>query len=157
MKACFFNIYYNVRLYFDEYKLKFDVQNINGFDVYADIYTYSHLINRHYFPNMNKGLGASMNDNIPGVNMRNLPNSLLNLVYLYSKQKQLKQAIEYLLFKINGDPYILWIKYGKIGILQNRKGFEIRSFYKCEQQFDLDKFDNTSDVKIGDGIFAAVK
>ena len=44
-------------------------------------------MNRHYFPYMNLGNGASMNDNIPRVDIRNLPASLLDLVELHAKYK----------------------------------------------------------------------
>lgn len=155
-KACFFHIYYNIRLYFDELNLKAIVKNIDGFNVYGNIYTYSHVLNRHYFPYMNKGLGTSINDDIPGVDLNNLPNSLLNLIDLHSKHKHLEQTLEYLLFKIKSDPYILWIKYGKIAILQNRVGFEIRSFYKCSQKCDLVKYNGTTDISITDEIVISI-
>lgn len=157
-KACFFHIYYTVRLYFDEYKEKekFVTQRINEYDVYGDIYTYSHVLNRHYFPYMNKGLAATMNDDIFGVDIRNLPYSLLKMIFLYSQHKQLDKTTEYLLYKIKGNPYILWIKYGKIATLKNREGFEIRSFYKCIEQRDIDKYNGTVDVKIADEMFIAI-
>lgn len=158
MKACFFNIYYSVRLYFDEYKNdeKCDTMKIDGFDVYADIYTYSHVLNRHYFPYMNKGIISTMNADIPGVDIRNLPKSLLQLVNIYSHHKHLETTTEYLLFKIQGEPYILWIKYGKIGILSGRVGFEIRSFYKCGLQNDLGKFDGKADIQISNDIVISI-
>ena len=151
-KACFFHIYYFVRLYFDEYKFKANFRNIFGFDFYGDIFTYTHVLNRHYFPYMNLGNGASMNDDIPGVEIRNLPASLLDLVELHAKYKAIDKKTEYLLFRINCDPYILWIKYGKIGTLQNVEGFEIRSFYKCSEQWDFDKYNGTTEIKVDDQI-----
>lgn len=156
MKACFFHIYYFVRLYFDEFKFKAVSRSICGFDVYGDIFTYTHVLNRHYFPCMNFGNGASMNDNIPGVDIRNLPESLLDSVELHAKYKAIDEKTEYLLFRINGDPYILWIKYGKIGTLQNVEGFEIRSFYKCSEQWDFDKYNGTTDIKVDDQITVVI-
>ena len=95
MKACFFHIYYFVRLYFDEFKFKAVSRSICGFDVYGDIFTYTHVLNRHYFPCMNFGNGASMNDNIPGVDIRNLPESLLDSVELHAKYKAIDEKTEY--------------------------------------------------------------
>ena len=105
---------------------------------------------------MNKGLAATMNDDIPGINIRNLPCSLLMMINLYSHYKHLDKATEYLLYIRKGSPYILWIKYGKIATLKKREGFEIRSFYKCIEQRDLDKYNGTNDLKIADEIFIAI-
>ena len=155
-KACFFHIYYTVRLFYDEYNEKYDSLKIDGYDVYGDIYTYSHVLNRHYFPYMNKDLTATMNNDIPGIDIRNLPCSLLMMINLYSHHKHLDKTTEYLLYRIKGNPYILWIKYGKIATLKQREGFEIRSFYKCIEQRDLDKYNGTNDVKIAKEIFIAI-
>ena len=55
MKSMFFNTMYNARVYFDEMpqNSKCVHEVINGLDVYADIYTYCHVLIRHYYPQMN--------------------------------------------------------------------------------------------------------
>ena len=68
----------------------------------------------------------------------------------------MRQKTEYLLFRINGDPYILWIKYGKIGTLQNVEGFAIRSFYKCSEQRDFDRYNYTTTIKVDDQIIVVL-
>ena len=156
-KACFFHIYYTVKLYFDGYKnVKADVEYINRFHMFADIYTYSHVLCRHYYPNMNKGLGPTMNGKIDAVDIRNLPHSLLDLVVKSSEYLKLDKDKQYILYVINGNRYILWIKYGFFGRHNNQEGFEIRSFYKCSEQRDLEKYDGTIEVKITDDIFLCV-
>ena len=51
--ACFFNIYYNVKLYFDELSKPYVIMKICGFDVVFNVYSYIHIYSRHYIPNMN--------------------------------------------------------------------------------------------------------
>jgi len=156
LKACFFHIYYNVRLYFDECEEKADLQHICGFDVYADIYSYSHVLSRHYYPIMNKNSNVTMNDDIPEINIRTLPNSLLNLIKLYSSEKSIDRDTQYLLYRIKDKPYILWLKYGEIPILKRKEGFEIRSFYRCEEQTDLDKYNGTKNIPITKNIAISI-
>lgn len=156
-KACFFHIYYTVRLYFDEYKNeKMDERNVRGYRVFADIYTYSHVLCRHYYPDMNRGLGPTMNGKIDGLDIRNLPQSLLDLVEKSSKYINLDEKTQYILYEINRNPYILWIEYGSFGRHNDQNGFEIRTFYKCSKQRDLEKYNGTIEVKITDDIFLCV-
>ncbi len=65
--ACFFDIYYNVKLYFDELPHPYLVQRISGFDVVFNVYSYIHIYSRHYIPNMNYDIGLSTNPELPGV------------------------------------------------------------------------------------------
>lgn len=157
IKAMFFHIYYKVRYYFDEKKgIKAEKRTINGINIYADIYTYCHVLVRHYFPGMNKGnIGGSLNDKIPCIDIEELPDSLLKLVELHNKIVPLTSKTEYLLYLIQNNKYIMWLKYCKIGILKNKKGFEIRSFYKCTRQNDLEKYKNKSNkvLQINENIY----
>ena len=141
MKAVFFHIMYKVRLYFDEkpQKEKYDKIVINNINVFADIYTYCHVLTRHYYPLMNSKVGGTLNENIPFVDVNNLPKSLLSLVVAYNKINPITIKTEYLLFEFQQVKYIMWLKYGQTNYcIEN--SLIVRSFYKCEEKRDLEKF-----------------
>ena len=138
--ACFFNIYYNVKLYFDELPKPYVIKKICGFDVVFNVYSYIHIYSRHYIPNMNQDIGLSTNPELPDVDFDELPLSILALVEKNSKDNALTTATEYCLFTNQGDKYILWLKY-KLLNETKEYGFEVRSFYKCIEERDLAKFD----------------
>lgn len=144
--ATFFHIYYIIRMYFDEKPSKCDVDNIGGFNVVADIYTCCHVLSRHYFWLMQEG-GASLNDDIPILNIKSLPSSLLGLVRLHCTKASINQQTEFLLFEYDNVKYILWMKYGRVDSAK-MEGFQIRSFYKCETELDLNKFDEKIAIEI---------
>ena len=64
------------------------------------------------------------------------------------KKKTITTSTEYLLFIVDGEKYILWLKYGKIALLGNVTGMEIRSFYHCEEHQDLEKFKGKTVIEI---------
>lgn len=154
--AVFYHIYYKVRCYFDELKNKREHQIISGFVFYADIYTYSHVLSRHYFPYMNDGIGGTINDDIPYVDVFELPSSLFKLISDYASVVNITEKTEYLLFEMNGSKYILWIRIEKNLSMENRKQFQIRSFYRCTQQFDLEKFKGLTKKHIRNYLYAFV-
>lgn len=154
----FFYIYYKARLYFEEKKEKALIFDIQGFKFVANIYTYCHILSRHYVPSLNRGLTNSMNSNIPCIDIDNLLESLQNLVQLYFQHDHsLSESTEYLLFNINGEKYILWIKYKRLSELSKDYGFEIRSFYKCESEQDIEKFSGTKEIQLMEGCAACIK
>ena len=55
---------------------------------------------------------------------------------------------------MDGTKYILWIKYGMS--LEGAKQFQIRSFYKCTEQRDLDKFEDLIKMHIRESLYAYV-
>lgn len=143
MKSIFFHTMYNARVFFDERPKneKCICEKINGFYVYADIYTYCHVLIRHYYPQMNiDGIGGTLNSNIKAVDVRELPVSLLRLVRLYSEFVELTIQTEYLLYELEGEKYILWLKYKKLGYNDKEKAFRVCSFYRCSIPVDLDKY-----------------
>lgn len=156
MKSMFFHTMYNARVFFDEKPKneKCIYERINDFYVFADIYTYCHVLIRHYFPQMNiDGIGGTLNSDIKAVDMRELPVSLLRLVRLYSEFKELTIQTEHLLYELEGEKYILWLKYKNIGYHDKGKAFRICSFYKCGVPSDLDKYiGKTPHVIIKDSI-----
>lgn len=146
--AVFFYIYYRAKLYFDEKHHKFITFNILGFDFVLNIYTFCHIFTRHYIPSLNRGLPNTMNDDIPFIDVNNFFDSLKMLIDSYYRTNPtLTSNTEFMLFKIKGDPYIIWIKYKNIDGL-NTMGFEVRSFYKCADINDLSRFKNTTEIKL---------
>lgn len=147
-RSTFYHVYYLVRKYFDEMKVKAETCVICGINFYADIYSYAHILTRHYYPKMNYGIGGSLNEDIPVLDIWNMPSSVLELVKLYAERKDITTSTEHLLFIVDNEKYILWVKYGKIALLGNQIGMEIRSFYHCEKHQDLEKFNGKQVVEI---------
>ena len=50
----------------------------------------------------------------------------------------------------------LWIKYGVIPNLKDKMGFEIRSFYRCSEQRDINKYEGLTRRHIREGLYAVV-
>lgn len=145
----FFYIYYKAKLYFGDNKYKCLIFNIIKYDFVINIYTFCHIFSRHYVPSLNRGLPNTMNDSIKYIDINNFAESLRDLIVLYfTHNKDLTLSTEYLLFKFNGEPYIIWIKYKKMDELKKREGFEVRSFYKCESDTDLSRFIGTKEIKL---------
>ena len=136
--ATFFHIYYRVKLYFDEKPQPYIVRQIGGFDVVFNVYSFVHIMSRHYYPDMNKGIGVSLNTDFGSINLDFLPEDMLTLIEKSNTQCPVTLKTEYQLFSIGRDYYILWLKYKRLNETQ-KEGFEVRSFYKCEEQRDLDK------------------
>lgn len=156
INTTFYHIYYKVKCYFDEIKDRSEVKSIGGNNFYADVYTYSHVLSRHYVPLMNKGVGGTLNEQIPYIDVFELPQSLLDLIDDYAKHGVITERTEYLLFEMDGVKYILWIKFGAIPNLKDKVGFEVRSFYRCSEQGDIDKFQNLTKRHIREGLYAVV-
>lgn len=100
---------------------------------------------------MNDGIGVSFNSKQKAINLDELPTCILSLVDKHTQVSGLSIHTEFLLYEIEGKKYILWIKY----ISQTDFfGFQVRSFYKCESQLDLDKFIGKTKTQIEKNIFA---
>lgn len=147
IKALFFHIYYYAKLYFDEKKNKYEEITINGFKVRFDIYSFIHIMSRHYYPDMNADIGISLNSSIPEIDLYELPTSILDLIKPYFLYTILTKKIEFLLLTIQEEKYILWIKYCTLDGTNKERGFQVRSFYKCEAQHDLNKFIDKTEIK----------
>ena len=135
--ASFFHIYYKAKLFFDEKPKPYVLRVVGGFDVVFNIYSFVHIMSRHYFPDMNKGIGASLNDGFE-IDLDYLPDEVLPLIERSNSISPITRETEYLLYSIGADHYIIWLKYKVLNETKN-EGFEVRSFYKCEDQRDLDK------------------
>jgi len=146
--AVFFHIYYKAKIYYDE-KKKYDEIMIDKFIVRFDIYSFIHIMSRHYYPNINLEAGISLNSMSSIINMEELPISVLNLIKQHTSFSYLTQKTEFLLFEIDGEKYIIWIKFRNI---ENNAIFQVRSFYKCKEQRDLNKFSNKRKFVLSDKI-----
>lgn len=156
MRSTFYHVYYHVRKYFDGVKVKAETCVICGINFYADIYSYAHILTRHYYPKMNCGIGGSLNEDIPVLDVWNLPSSVLELIKLYAEKNNITTSTEYLLFIVDNEKYILWIKYGEISLLSNQIGMEVRSFYHCEEHHDLEKFEGKKVIVIDEHLSIAI-
>lgn len=136
--ATFFHIYYHAKLYYDEKPKPYVIKNIGGFDVVINTYSFVHILSRHYYPNMNRDIGITLNTEMECMNLDYLPEELFPLIEKHNQQCPLTKGTEYLLYSYGKDFYILWLKY-KILNETKKEGFEVRSFYKCEERRDIDK------------------
>ena len=147
--GCFFHIYYHVRLYFDELPNPYVIKSINGIDVVFNVYSYVHIYNRHYIPNMNYRLGnASMNPEMDVVNLDELPDSIFGMLERYNDLKPITIHTEYCLFTWKGYKFILWLKKKRLNETK-KEGLEVRSFYKCTSEVDLVKFNKNNFFVLG--------
>ncbi|MDL2212642.1 hypothetical protein LJC29_01585 [Bacteroides sp. OttesenSCG-928-N06] len=143
-----FFIYYKVKLFFDGLADKYVVLNTNGEKIIINIYSYVHILYRHYFPSMNlKKIDRSINIDIPYIDIENLPFSLKDFLkdYFAHDTAPLDATREYLLFAYKGLKHIIWIKYHKLEELNNDYGFELRTIYLCKEARDISKFNNTTE------------
>ena len=146
--ACFFNIYYHVKLYFDELIHPYVLRQINGIDVVFNVFTYVHIYSRHYIPNMNLDIGEmSMNQELEVVDLEELPDSIFALLEKANAQTPIIHTTEFCLFELQGIKYILWLKYKRLNETKDN-GLEIRSFYRCTEERDLKKFSSNSFISI---------
>lgn len=156
--ASFFWIYYRAKLYFEEKGQSFLLFKVQQYSFVANIYSFCHILSRHYIPSMNVGLSTTINSDIPCIDINNFLESIKNMVLIYfEKDPYIDNDKQYLLYKINGERYILWIKYKNLNELSHKKGFEIRSFYRCERIDDVSKFDGAKDVEFADGCYCCIK
>ena len=138
--ACFFDIYYHVQLYFDELPQPYVLRKINGLDTVFNVYSYVHIYSRHYFPNMNQDLGTvTLNPEIGLIDLDELPDSIFDLMERYNSSIPITSGTEYCLFTWQDSCFILWLKYKKLNETKDY-GLEVRSFYKCTEERDLEKF-----------------
>lgn len=151
-KIVFFYIYYKTRVFFDEMQDKYLSVNINGNMVIADIYTCCHVMSRHYFPPMNSILNVSLNDDIIGVDVMNLPESLLKLVESCSTVTPLTKNTEYYLLLINNIKHIIWLKFHSNNCAK-KQCLQIRSFYKCCDKSDISKFIGKRQYLVSNNIY----
>lgn len=142
-----FYIYYKVKLFFDSLSDKYVTLNVSGHNIIMNIYSFVHILFRHYFPSLDDDKrDRSINDPLPFLDMEYLPESVKAFLTLYFSwdKKPIDSTREYLLFSFKGDKYIIWLKYKFLDELNNM-GFEFRTLYKCVENRDLEKFDGLTE------------
>lgn len=148
LKAIFFFIYYKVKYFFDEKRSTYIQRNILGYEFIANTYTFCHILSRHYIPSLNDIFGVSLNTENLLIDIQKMPESIMNIVNSYFTVKgTLDKKMEYILIKIDNEPYIIWLKYKKLNELKQKEGFEIRTFYKPLAKEISEKFEGKSKVK----------
>ena len=138
-----FFIYYKVKLFFDELTDKFILLKALGGDIIINIYSFVHILFRHYIPSLDiKKTDRSINKEMPFLDIENLPLSIKDFLIIYFNydKSALTKSREYILFSFKNNKYIIWIKY-------SNSQFELRTLYLCEHQRDLDKFKNLTEHK----------
>lgn len=136
--ATFFHIYYRVKLFFDEHPHPYVIRRIGGYDVIFNVYSFVHILSRHYYPNMNLEIGISLNKELDCLNLDYLPDDIFRLIERSNSQTAINCETEYLLYSFDNDYYIMWLKYKRLNETKNM-GLEVRSFYRCEEQRDFEK------------------
>ena len=136
--ATFYHIYYRVKLFFDERPNPYIVRCIGGYDVVFNVYSFVHILSRHYYPNMNHDIGLSLNKELGCINLDYLPDEIFKLIERSNSRTALSRDTEYLLYSSDNEYYIMWLKYKRLNETK-KMGLEVRSFYKCKEQRDLEK------------------
>ena len=148
--ACFFHIYYHVKLYFDELSQPYILKRINGIDIVFNVYSYVHIYSRHYIPNMNLDLGTvSLNPETGAIDLDELPDSIFSLLESFNDSFPLASDTQYCLFTWEDCFFILWLKPKVLNETKSR-GLEVRSFYKCIEKRDLVKFADGRSIPLRD-------
>lgn len=156
--AVFFYIYYKAKLYFEERSTKYLLFKVMKYDIVLNIYTFCHIFTRHYVPSLNRGLPNTMNEDISFIDINNFLDSLKHLIVLYYESiPRLTPETEYMLFRINGQPYIIWIKYKNLDEISGRMGFEVRSFYKCTNENDISRFQKTKEIRLFENCMCCIE
>lgn len=136
--------YFIVKAYFKNLKdsaLVFVAGN-NTFSI--NIYSYVHVLSRHYMPQINSiHHDKSFNDDLPFIDVFNLPTSLRDLIttYFTNLPHNNSQTKEHIIFAYKNSFYIIRIKFKKLPEIANELGFEIRTLYKIQKDRDLKLID----------------
>jgi hypothetical protein len=106
---------------------------------------------------MNRGLENTMNSNIPCIDIDYFQESIQDLIVKYfTYNPVLDSQKKYLLYQICGEKYIIWIKYKKLNEISHKEGFEVRSFYKCEKEIDILKYQGTKEVEFDKDCYCCI-
>ena len=149
--SCFFFIYYKAKLFFEEQGTDHFIFELGGYRFVANVFTFCHILSRHYIPTMNEELDVSFNGTALFDDCNNIIPSIKNLLVSYFEKTSkfnMKKNNGYILFKNKDDKYIMRIKCRKMSCLSNGIGYEIRTFFKCEKDAELSLFSNTTDISL---------
>lgn len=150
-KTSSFYVYFTVKSFFKNFKSDYVLFNAFGKTFSVNIYSYVHILSRHYMPKMN-GIDheRSFNREISFINPFYLPEGIQVLISKYQSHARngFQLNCEYMIFKEGSHHYILWWKVKKLAELKFKLGYEVRSFYRVYLQRDIDKIKDKEAVVI---------
>jgi hypothetical protein len=87
---------------------------------------------------MNHDIGKSLNAELDCVDLDYLPDNIFSLIEKRNSLYALTHDTEFLVYSYGQDYYMLWLKYKRLNETRGF-GFEVRSFYVCESEIDMDR------------------
>jgi len=150
-----FYIYYVTKTFFRSHKGNFVLFQAFGETFLVNIYSYVHILFRHYIPDLN-GIDSerSFNSELLCIDPFNLPYSIKDLIIDYATHASVNYILnpEYMIFSQDTDFYIIWWKYKKLTELNFQLGYEVRTFYKIKAQRDVAKINHQNFHQANDRI-----
>ncbi|GEM67171.1 hypothetical protein SMI01S_07770 [Sphingobacterium mizutaii NBRC 14946 = DSM 11724] len=131
-----FHIYYLVKFWFDNINTSYYKFIICGIEFVFDVFSYVHILSRHYMPSVNNFLvDVTFNTELDLIDIRNIPYSIEEILRHYSFIFPINIDDQYILLEFRKDIYILWIDYRTLDHLGIKsKVMQIRTFYKCGER-----------------------
>lgn len=153
LKLTCYHIYYRTRYFFEEYGKPFYKIEINDKLFMVDIYSYVHVLSRHYMPTSNSfDIEVSFNDELPFIDIYQLPRSIESLLKEYSSYRHIAKSDEYLIIRFDKNYYIFWFKFGFLDFIKD-ECFHFRTFYNIKGKRDFDKLRGLREKKINNELF----
>jgi hypothetical protein len=150
-----FYIYFTVKSYFKNLQTTYIQTQAYGQRFVVNIYSYVHILSRHYIPKFN-GIDTekTFNNSLSFIDPFNLPSSLIQIVddYFQHVPQNFILNQEYMLFAYQRQRYIIWWKLKTIQEINNEISYEIRTLYRVHRLNDLAKFNNTTLFERVDGV-----
>jgi hypothetical protein len=153
LKLTCFHIYYRTRYFFEEHGDIIYKIEIDGKLFIVDVYSYIHILSRHYMPNSNNfDLAVSFNEEVPFIDIYQLPISIESLLKEYYKLRKLEESDEYFILRYDTSYYIFWIRFVYLDSIKD-DCFHFRTFYKIKKKKDFEKLVGLSEINIHDKLF----
>lgn len=153
IKLACYHIYYKARSYFDSYPIPVHVFEIDGINYIFDVYSYVHILSRHYMPSTNNfDLEKSFNEVLPFIDIDDLPVSFEVIMRKYSSVFKMTSEMEFFIVQFKTSYYIIWLK-SVYSHLVNGQVIQVRTFYKMKEKNDIDKLNNLVRVRIAEHLF----
>ncbi|HTI60115.1 hypothetical protein [Mucilaginibacter sp.] len=137
-----FYMYYVTRAFFRANKSDFVLFQAAGRWFSINVYSYVHIVSRHYIPKLN-GIDPerSFNNSLPFIDPFNLPYSLKDLILDYFSNAPPGRIFneEWLIFSYRNEFYMIWWKRKRLKEIQQQFGYELRTLYKIEAGRDWQK------------------
>lgn len=150
--ACFY-MYYITKLFFKNIGKNYVSFKAFNETFSINIYSYIHIISRHYIPKMNGiDIEKSFNEDLLCIDPFNLPYSIRNLLLDYFERSPLNYLLkaEYMIFSEYNSFYIIWWKRKSMKELTSKIGYEIRTMYRIKQERDRSKINHLNFHQVND-------